>query len=249
MSIVEARSAFYTAKPTERRLRPFEARTVFVDPTGTVTDAPTEGGTERVGMTGCASTVETWYSVRDWLGEYDEMICAGAFTKALQENDDVRLLVNHDGMPLARTKSGTMNLREDSSGLMVDVPELDMSSPLAQTVRSAMRRGDVDQMSFAFRAVKQRWNDDYTKRWVDEVQLFDVSVVTYPANDTTNAKLRNAALPADTVDRLARGLALTEQDESALRAMLVREPEVKPAGPDMEARRRRQAALRLGAGV
>jgi HK97 family phage prohead protease len=215
-SIIEARKAFYEDKPVERRLRPFEVRT-WTDPFE-VGAEPVEP-VEHVGLRGYASTTEDPYPVRDWLGEYHETICRGAFTKALQERDDVRLLVNHEGIPVARTKSGTMLLNEDDRGLLVDVPSLDTASPLVQTIRSAMQRGDLDQMSFSFKATRQEWNEDYTERFVREVKLFDVSVVTYPANEGTDAKLRGA-VPFATLDRLARGLALTEDDLEALRPIV-----------------------------
>lgn len=248
MSTIEARKALYDTKPTERRRSDLSLRTVFVDPTGTLLDTPQEGATERVGIEGYASTIETWYSVRDWLGEYDEMICEGAFAKTLQESADVRLLVNHEGLPLARTKSGTLNLREDPHGLHCDVPALDMESPLAQTVRSAMARGDIDQMSFAFRATRQDWNENYTKRWVREVQLFDVSVVTYPANDGTDVKLRSQGLSFDTVDRLVRGNP-TAGDMEAVRALLAADGATAKADARAEGVRRRQAMLRAAGGV
>lgn len=220
-SIIEARKALYTGKAVERRLRPFEVRTWdATDPTGGAI-------TTNVGLRGYASTTEEPYPVTDWLGEYQETICRGAFTKALQERQDVRLLVNHEGIPVARTKSGTMVLNEDERGLMVDVPSLDTDSPLVQTLRSAMQRGDIDQMSFSFRATRQEWNEDYTERFVREVKLYDVSVVTYPANEGTDVKLRSA-LPYGTLDRLAAGLPLTDEDREALRPYVVGPAEVPP---------------------
>ena len=60
-------------------------------------------------------------------------------------------------------------------------------------LRSTLERGDVDQMSHAFIALRQEWNDDYTERRILEVRLFDVSAVTYPANDVTVIALRAAA--------------------------------------------------------
>lgn len=205
---IEARRAFYGDKPLEMRVRPFEVRDWFDDATG-------NGG---VGLTGYASTVNEPYAVRDWLGEYQETIMPGAFTKALQERDDVRLLVNHEGIPIARTKSGTMSLREDDHGLLVEVPHLDGDSPLVQTVRSAMQRGDVDEMSFSFKATRQEWNEDYTERYVREVKLYDVSVVTYPANPGTNVKLRGG-LTVSAVRRIGNGEPLTDADMDALRAL------------------------------
>lgn len=130
-------------------------------------------------------------------GGWTETISAGAATRTLNAKPDVRLLVNHDGLPLARTTSGTLKLSEDARGLIVHAPSLDPSNPLVQQVRSAMERGDVDEMSFAFRATRQEWNEDYTERTIREFDLSipgsDVSIVTYPANPATVAQLRSAA--------------------------------------------------------
>lgn len=121
-------------------------------------------------------------------GGFTEVIAKGAAAKSAKEAD-VRLLVDHDGVPLARTKSGTLELMSDDIGLKVRAT-LDPSNPAAQQVRSAMERGDLDQMSFAFRVVRESWSKDYTERTISEVKLFDVSVVTYPANPATVVKLR-----------------------------------------------------------
>jgi HK97 family phage prohead protease len=58
-------------------------------------------------------------------------------------------------------------------------------------VLSAMRRGDLSQMSFAFRTVKDSYNSDRSVRELKEVQLFDVSIVTFPAYEETVAELRS----------------------------------------------------------
>jgi hypothetical protein len=129
------------------------------------------------------------------MGGFTEVIARGAATKSAQEAD-VRLLANHTGLPLARSKSGTLELSSDDIGLKVRAT-LDPSNPAAQEVRSAMERGDVDQMSFAFRVVRDQWNADYSERTISEVKLFDVSVVTYPANPATVVKLRGDDQPAE----------------------------------------------------
>lgn len=135
---------------------------------------------------------------------WTETIVGGACTKSLRERDDVRLLLNHDGIPVARTKSGTLTLETDDIGLRCDTPTgLDMRSPLVQSIASAMERGDLDEMSFAFQVMRQEWNDDYTERRILEVKLFDVSVVTYPANPATVAQLRN-----DPPSAPAKGMSL-----------------------------------------
>jgi HK97 family phage prohead protease len=115
----------------------------------------------------------------------------GAFQKTIKDGADVRLLIDHEGVPLARTKSGTLELEEDARGLKVTA-DLDPNNPDAARVISAMRRGDISQMSFAFRTIKDAWSDDRSVRELREVQLFDVSVVTFPAYEATVAELRNA---------------------------------------------------------
>lgn len=120
---------------------------------------------------------------------YTEFVRRGAFTKTINDGADVRLLIDHSGVPLARTRSGTMNIEEDNYGLLVEA-DLDPANPDAARVISAMRRGDMSQMSFAFKAVKDSWNEERTTRELREVKLFDVSIVTFPAYEQTVAEIR-----------------------------------------------------------
>jgi len=128
---------------------------------------------------------------------FTEFVKRGAFTKTLNDGADVRLLIDHEGVPLARTRSGTLSLLEDDRGLRVEA-DLDPLNPDAARIISAMRRGDISQMSFAFRTIKDSWNNDRSVRELREVQLFDVSVVTFPAYESTVAELR-AKQNADTI--------------------------------------------------
>lgn len=120
---------------------------------------------------------------------WTETIARGAADKSVRERDDVRLLVNHDGITLARTRSKTLQLASDKTGLWSRAT-LDAASPIVQGLVSAMRREDMDEMSFAFRAIQQEWNEDYTERRITEVKLYDVSVVSFPANPATVVTVR-----------------------------------------------------------
>jgi HK97 family phage prohead protease len=121
-----------------------------------------------------------------------EKIAPGAFTKTLQETPDVRLLANHEGLPMARTKNGTMRLYEDEVGLYFEA-EL-ANTQEARDLYTLVERGDVDQMSFAFRVIRQNWSKDRTERTLTEVSLADgdVSIVTYPAYPATSVEAREA---------------------------------------------------------
>ena len=127
---------------------------------------------------------------------FREYIAPGAFRKTLQETPDVRLLINHEGLPLARTKNGTMTLTEDEVGLRFDAVLADTSE--SRDLYKLIDRGDVDQMSFAFRVIRQKWNGDRSERTLTEVSLADgdVSVVTYPAYPATSVEAREALMKA-----------------------------------------------------
>jgi len=121
---------------------------------------------------------------------FKESIAPGAFRKTLSETPDVRLLVNHEGLPLARTKNGTLTLTEDERGLYFNAELADTQE--ARDIHTLIARGDVDQMSFAFRVIRQKWSEDRSRRVLTEVSLSDgdVSVVTYPAYPTTSVEAR-----------------------------------------------------------
>jgi len=127
---------------------------------------------------------------------FSERIAPGAFRKTLSETPDVRLLINHEGLPLARTKNNTLTLTEDETGLYIDALLPDTSE--ARDLWTLVQRGDVDQMSFAFRVIRQSWNKERTERTLTEVSLADgdVSVVTYPAYPTTTVEAREALASA-----------------------------------------------------
>lgn len=123
-------------------------------------------------------------------GMFRERFEPGAFRDSIGR-DDIVFLINHDGLPLARTRSGTLILSEDERGLRID-SELDASDPDVQSIVGKMRRGDLDKMSIAFLAEIQEWDDtqDPPLRTIAQAELRDVSVVTQPAFEGTDIGLR-----------------------------------------------------------
>jgi uncharacterized protein len=121
---------------------------------------------------------------------FKESIAPGAFRKTLTETPDVRMLINHEGLPVARTKNDTLKLYEDERGLRFEADLADTQE--GRDIYELVKRGDVDQMSFAFRVIRQKWNDDRSRRVLTEVSLADgdISVVTYPAYPTTTVEAR-----------------------------------------------------------
>lgn len=131
-------------------------------------------------------------------GEFQERISPGAFTDVLGGDPDVHLVYQHDlASAMARTRSKTLELREDPAGLRVWA-RLDPSDVDVQRIAPKMRRGDVDQMSFAFTVADDEWvienpgsADERVVRTIRRVaELFDVSVVPQGAYPQTDANLR-----------------------------------------------------------
>ena len=145
-------------------------------------------------LDGYASIFESAYDVFGGpdRGGWLEIVDRKAFDVSLAKKPDVHLLVNHEGLPLARTKSGTMDLSTDRKGLRV-VARLERNDPDVAALAPKMRRGDLDEMSFAFRTVRQEWNEDENERRLLEVNIHkgDVSVVNFGANDATSVQLRH----------------------------------------------------------
>lgn len=127
-------------------------------------------------------------SASEDLGGWSEVIDPGAFDNVMRTNPDVRGLFNHDAnCVLSRTASGTMTLTIDEKGLRYDINPPD--TQLARDLITSMKRGDINQSSFAFRCSQDSWKDNV--RHIMEVsELFDVSVVTYPAYASASADAR-----------------------------------------------------------
>ncbi|HLZ08961.1 MAG TPA: HK97 family phage prohead protease [Chloroflexota bacterium] len=127
---------------------------------------------------------------------FRERIMPGAFARALREDQDVRALMNHDpNLVLGRSKSGTLTMREDAKGLFFscDLPD----TQAARDLHALVSRGDIDQCSFGFNVTKQTWIDEKNAdgtmqsiRELNDVDLFDVSAVTYPAYPQTTVDAR-----------------------------------------------------------
>lgn len=124
-----------------------------------------------------------------------ETIAAGAFDRVLSERQDVRLLVNHNAdRLLARTKNGTLRLSKTKRGLRVAADLADTN--LGRDTRLLLTRGDLDQMSFGWMETDDEWDvagDGWPLRTIRRVgRLLDVSVVTFPAYEETDARLVGA---------------------------------------------------------
>lgn len=116
------------------------------------------------------------------LGGFYEIIAPGAFNDVLE--NDVRALFNHnENFVLGRTKSGTLRLSTDETGLRYEIDLAD--SNMANDIARSVERGDIDGSSFAFRIESDLWEEDSEGNIIRIItkiaSLRDVGPVTYPA--------------------------------------------------------------------
>ncbi len=176
-------------------------------------------------LAGYSTTFDKPYAVAggkdsDW--GWDETMVAGSWSKTLREGDDILFLENHGGRALARVSNGTLVAKEDELGVS-NIVTLDMRRHdaafawLVDLRNLAVERGDMFEMSCAFRVTRQEWNEDYTERFITEVIGYDSSIVNYPANPNTMMVTNQSQAPVEPrtgmsiheaqleMDRLRRG--------------------------------------------
>lgn len=160
---------------------------------------------------------DTWYGVRDMFGEFKERIMPGSVTDII-DTCDCRLLLNHDGLALARNTSGTMELSDSDSGLKFKA-DLDMRQQLANDFVIAVERGDMNEMSVGMMVGADTWTEEREDDEILETRtitrlsdLLDVSGVTYAASPTTTISKRGLVFQALGDDESRARLLRLERD-------------------------------------
>lgn len=199
----------------EQRLRLFSESDFSVRAAGDDTDALPV-------FTGHAAVFNVRTAIGNPLrwGFYEE-IAPGTFTKTLQEGD-ARFLVDHDtSLLMARVSADDLRLAEDKVGLSVEA-DLDTELSYVRDFVRNLEKRRITGMSFGFRVVKDDWGTETVEtsdgqtaeveiRTIREVELFEVSAVTFPAYEETDAALR-ALQRRDDPDPLGRRNDLLHPD-------------------------------------
>lgn len=147
----------------------------------------------------------------DW---FTEIILPGAVDQALIDSSDILMLYNHAEamIPLARSKSGKGSLAINITPTGVDFSFSARQTPQGDEILSAVRAGDIDACSFAFRVAEDEWRvnpDGSQLRIIKKIKsLHDFSIVSDPAYLDTSVRNRD-----ENIDAYYRNL---EQDVSIL---------------------------------
>lgn len=148
---------------------------------------------DKVEIDGYVNAVERLSKpLHDRLGKFVERVKVGAFKRALERADDVRILLNHDwNKDLGGIKDGNLELHEDSIGLHARATITD------KEVVEQAKKGDLVGWSFGFvdRDVDTGEENGITVRNVKDLDLYEVSLINrekIPAYDGTLVAVRTA---------------------------------------------------------
>jgi len=168
--------------PLSTELRHFTADNVEIRDNG--------GSGDTVTLTGKPIVYNVDYEVHDLYGAFTERMIPGVMTDVLSRGDlDCRMLINHEGIPLARTTAGTLTLNDGPDALGFTAT-LDLRQQIANDIVIAIQRFDVTSMSVGMQVGRDVWSDDMQHRDIHSLSnLLDISPVTFPASGTTSIEI------------------------------------------------------------
>jgi uncharacterized protein len=181
---------------------------------------------------------------------FTEYVRPGAFKRSLQSRNRMMLLWNHDtSNPLASTRNGSLQLVEDERGLKVTatLPDTNLGRDLATLIKI----GTIDAMSFGFSVKRDSWSQDGQTRYLDDVTLYEVSVVSSPAYDQTSGTISvrsgiSADALADALLKIESGEELEPEQGALVNEVigkLTKTPEVEEVEGDILALKQKKLAL------
>ena len=155
------------------------------------------------------------------MGRFREMVKPGAFARTVLE-DTVFAAWNHNmDTVFAGNKADTLSLREDPVGLHFEIKPPDEQFPTLRAsydrMRDMVRSGLINKMSFGFNVVRQTWNSADGKpdlREINEVKLWEISLVPFPAYEGTSVSARGIEAVAQ--EREAMKIAEAQAAQAAL---------------------------------
>lgn len=186
-------------------------------------------------LSGYGSVFNQRATIAGWFYEWDEEVAPGAWAKSISEGD-IRSMFNHDtNWLLGRTKSGSLRLEEDDTGLLYET-DINADDPNALSVYARVERGDVDGSSIWFRIIRQEWTEptddnglERPLRRILEGELFEAGPVVFPAFPQTTVSARSS----EVLDRVLRAAGV---DKASRRARQAAEWLSDPASAEQEIR-------------
>jgi HK97 family phage prohead protease len=165
-----------------------------------------KANTNEMVVTGAPIKYDVGYRVFDLFGEFEERMRPGCVSELLARGVDCRLLLNHEGLAMARTTAGTLRLWDTPVEMRMEAT-LDARQQLANDFAIAVQRGDMTEMSVGMFVGRDLWGEEDGIETRDVLRLdnlLDVSGVTYAASPTTNIEIAQRMMLAAPVESRAR---------------------------------------------
>lgn len=133
---------------------------------------------------------------------WTEIWAPGACKRSVDRGPDVRLTLNGEGEPLARSKAGTLELTSDDYGLRITA-KIDPSTPAGEDISLAVQRNEPVDALVGLDVTKQRWNDDHTHRSVEEIYLHDIALLIDGCTPRADADLARLHVEPEPEERVS----------------------------------------------
>ncbi|GAO71790.1 HK97 family phage prohead protease [Comamonas sp. E6] len=198
----------------------------------------------QIKATGDDGSIEGYGSVFGERDSYDDVIAVGAFVDSLKAHKAAgtmpAMLWQHDG---AKPIGIWTEMVEDSKGLRIK-GQLALETSLGKEAHALLKMGALNGLSIGFISKQWAYDRDTDVRTLTEVDLWEVSLVTFPANGkarVTNVKAADDLAAPKDAERLLRDAGFSKSDATAFVSRVMRMGEARRESADSTAAAMRSA--------
>ena len=205
----------------------------------------THGGREvrnyalQIKATGEDGSVEGYGSVFGVRDSYDDVIAGGAFAGSIKahksEGTMPAMLWQHDA---SQPIGIWTDMTEDAKGLHIK-GKLALDTVKGKEAHALLKMGALNGLSIGFVSKQWAYDRETDVRTLTEIELWEVSLVTFPANEKariTNVKsAAELAAPKD-AERILRDAGFSKSDATALVSRVMRMGEERSDSVDSTAK-------------
>ncbi len=179
---------------------------------------------------GADGTVEGYGSVFGVRDNYDDVIAKGAFIQSLKDHKAAgtmpAMLWQHD----ADKPIGVWTeMVEDEKGLRIK-GQLAMETVKGKEAHALLKMGALNGLSIGFMSKEWSYDRDTEVRTLTAIDLWEVSLVTFPANEkarVTNVKSADEMATPKDAEKVLRDAGFSKSDATAFVSRVMRMGEVR----------------------
>lgn len=179
----------------------------------------------QIKATGDDGSIEGYGSVYGVRDNYDDVIAAGAFSESLKshksEGTMPAMLWQHDS---SEPIGVWTNMVEDAKGLKI-TGKLALDTVRGKEAHALLKMGALNGLSIGFMSKQWTYDRDTEVRTLTEIDLWEVSLVTFPANEkarVTNVKSSETLATPKDAERILRDAGFSRSDATALVSRVMR---------------------------